>query len=276
VVVTAAAVAERDRLGPAELRAYAEDGLLVMPRLFDDAEVEALRTAFDRDARIPGEHRIAEPDGGAVRAVYSSHRRQPEFATLARATRLLGRVQQLLTPDVYLYQFKINSKSSFGGQSWAWHQDYIAWRLADNLLAPRLLNVAVFLDDVSEFNGPVVFVPGSHTDGTVRADRSAEHQSEQHLDPDDIALSVDQLAGLVDRHGMVSPKGPAGTVVFFHPEIVHGSSVNMSPHPRRLLIATYNDVTNPPRPIGPPRPEYLVCRDTRALEATDDEITVAR
>lgn len=262
-------------LATADVETYHRDGLLVAPSLFGAAEVERMREAFERDAGIPGEHRIAEPGGAGVRAVYSSHRRQPEFASMTTTARVLRPVQQLLARDVYLYQFKINSKPSFGGENWAWHQDYIAWRLADNLLNPSLVNVAVFLDDVSEFNGPVVFIPGSHDDGTQRSDRNPTAHSAQHLDPDDIALSTEQLATLADRHGMVSPKGPAGTVVFFHPEIVHGSAINMSPHPRRLLIATYNDVANTPRPLGPPRPEYLVCRDSRALEATGDLITVS-
>jgi ectoine hydroxylase len=68
---------------------------------------------------------------------------------------------------------------------------------------------------------------------------------------------------------MSSPKGPAGTVIFFHPEIAHGSALNMSPYPRTVLIITYNDVTNSPRPAGSPRPEYLVGRDLRPLEPRD-------
>lgn len=65
---------------------------------------------------------------------------------------------------------------------------------------------------------------------------------------------------------MVSPKGPAGSIVFFSPEVVHGSAPNMSPFQRRLLLATYNDVTNLPSwADGQSRPEYVVCRDTEPL-----------
>jgi ectoine hydroxylase len=256
-----------------EIGSYQRDGLLVVPNLFTAEEVDALRAAFDRDAKIPGEHRIAEEGSGEVRAIYSSHARQPEYAALTRSARLLRPAQQLVSPDVYLYQFKINAKRPFGGDAWAWHQDYIAWKVADRLAAPRLVNVAVFLDDVNEFNGPIVFVPGSHTDGVIRADRSELWRSTQHLDPDDIALSTADLSELVGRHSMVSPKGRAGTAVFFHPEIVHGSAANMSPFPRRLIIATYNDTRNTPR--GEPRPEYLVCRDTRPLRVEADDLLTA-
>lgn len=252
-----------------DIRTYWRDGLLVLPGLFDPVEASALQAAFERDATIPGEHRITEPNGTEVRAVYASHTRQTEYRALTCSARLLRSVQQLIGQDVYLYQLKINAKSAFGGDSWAWHQDYVAWKLADNIPGPELVNVVVFLDDVTEFNGPIIFVPGSHADGLARKDRNSQHRSVKHLDPDDIALSEADMAELVGRHGLVSPKGAAGTAVFFHPEIVHGSAANMSPFARRLVIVTYNQVLNAPRPVGEPRPEYLVGRDTRPLVARD-------
>lgn len=250
-------------LTPDDIATYEKDGVLVLPGRFSSEEVETMREAFERDARVPGDHRIMEPDSEAVRAVYASHLRQPEYTALAHDPRLLRPAQQLLARDLYLYQFKINAKLGFSGDGWAWHQDYIAWKIADDLPAPRLINFTVFLDPVNEFNGPIVFVPGSHRDGLLRDDRGAGRRSEQHLDPDDIALSPEHMCALVERYGMYSPKGEAGTVVIFHPEIVHGSAANLSPYARRLVIATYNEVHNTPR--GRPRPEYLVCRDTRPL-----------
>ncbi|WP_432145290.1 phytanoyl-CoA dioxygenase family protein [Streptomyces sp. bgisy084] len=253
------------RLTQQQADQYHEQGFLLLESLLDPQEVIALRAAFARDAKVPGPQVVTEDGGTEVRAVYSSHQRQPEYAGLIRDPRILEPVRQLLTDDVYIYQFKINAKPAFGGEKWAWHQDFLAWRLADNLPAPRQVNIGVFLDDVTEFNGPVIFLPGSHRGGLVHEGRSAAARSEQHLDPDDISLSPQQLAEHVDRHGMTSPKGPAGSVVLFSPEIVHGSSPNMSPFARRLLIATYNDTANLPRPHGTPRPEHVVCRDTEPL-----------
>ncbi|MBV9163252.1 MAG: phytanoyl-CoA dioxygenase family protein [Pseudonocardiales bacterium] len=253
-----------------QVRRYREKGCLLLDQLFDAHEVQGLLDTFRRDSKILGEHRIAERDRDEVRAVYGSHQRQPEFSMLVRSPRLLGPVQQLLGDDVYVYQFKINAKPAFAGEGWSWHQDYAAWKIADNLPAPRLINAAFFLDDINEFNGPIIFVPGSHRQGLVRETRRPGNaESAQHLDPEDIALTPTQMTALVDQYGMESPKGKAGSVVLFHPEIVHGSASNMSPFHRRLLIATYNDVRNEPRPLSLPRPEYLVGRDTEALEMVE-------
>jgi ectoine hydroxylase len=249
---------------------YQRKGWLVLDRLFDADEVQILLEAFLRDSEIPGEHRVVERGGNEVRAVYGSHRRQPEFRALVRSQRLLGPVRQLLTEKVYVYQFKINTKLAFAGEGWSWHQDYVAWKIEDNLSAPRLVNAALFLDDVTEFNGPIIFVSGSHRQGLIRDGRRVgRSKSEQHLDPEEIALTPAQMAALVNQYGMESARGRAGSVILFHPEIVHGSAPNISPFHRRLLIATYNDVRNVPKPLGVPRPEYLVDRDTQALDTIE-------
>jgi ectoine hydroxylase len=254
-----------------DIATYRRDGLLVVPDLFDSAEVAALCAAFERDAMIPGSQRVAEPDGEMVRAVYASHLRQPEYAALIRSPRVLRAARQLLDPEIYVYQFKVNAKPAFGGGGWAWHQDYVAWKITDNIPGPHLVNVVVFLDEVNQFNGPIAFVPGSHRDGLLRSDRSQHRRSDQHLDPDDIALSPAEMGSLVQRHGIVGPTGRAGSTVFFHPETVHGSAANISPFPRRVAILTYNQVRNTPRPVGVPRPEYLVCRDTRPLDVLETD-----
>ena len=256
-----------------QLCTYRDDGFLVLDELFSADEVDVLRDALARDCRAPGEHLVVEDGSDEVRAVYASHRREPEFAGLVRSSRLLGPARQLLGAEAYVYQFKVNTKHAFTGERWAWHQDYVAWMLADNLPAPRLVNVGLFLDDVTEFNGPVIFVPGSHRADVGGARRRGDGLSAEHIDPDDIALAPAQLAALVDRRGLVSPKGRAGTAVLFHPQVVHGSASNMSPFHRRLLIVTYNDVANLPRPPGEPRPDYLVGRDTRPLTPIDHPLT---
>jgi ectoine hydroxylase len=261
------------RLNQDQIDRYYHDGFLVVEAALGPGEMQMLLAAYQRDSQVPGRHRIVENGSDQIRALYGSHLRQPEFAALVRDARLLGPVKQLLAgkvDEVYVYQFKINTKAAFGGERWAWHQDFLAWKLVDNLPAPKQVNVALFLDPVNEFNGPVIFVPGSHSDGLVRDGRNnGPEKSTQHLDPDDIALTAEQMTALVERQGMVSPKGPAGTIVFFDSEVVHGSAQNMSPFPRKLLIVTYNDVFNVPRPSGDPRPEYVVCWDSSPIEILD-------
>lgn len=258
------------RLTRQQILEYRASGLLVLESVFASEEVEALRAALRRDRDLPGEHRVMEDDGRRIRAIYASHHRQPEFAALVRHRCLAGPVRQLLDVPFYVYQFKINTKSPYGGESWSWHQDFAAWAILDGLTEPRLINVGVFLDDVTDSNGPVVFVPGSHRSGLLReVGRTGEVRSAQHLDPHEIALNPPQMDALTAELGTRSATGPAGTVVFFSPEIVHGSAQNTSPRTRDFLIVTYNAVQNAPPPTSSPRPDYLVGRDVSPIPAID-------
>jgi threonine dehydrogenase-like Zn-dependent dehydrogenase len=91
------------------------------------------------------------------------------FARLARHPRMIEPVQDLFGEQLYMHQFKINGKMAFEGDVWQWHQDYGTWKNDDMMPTERAMNVAIFLDDVNEFNGPLMFIPGSHKKGVVRA-----------------------------------------------------------------------------------------------------------
>jgi ectoine hydroxylase-related dioxygenase (phytanoyl-CoA dioxygenase family) len=60
------------------------------------------------------------------------------------------------------------------------------------------------------------------------------------------SIENDKITELVSRRGMVAPKGEPGSVLFFHGNIVHGSSRNMSPCNRVVVIITYNSSENIP------------------------------
>ncbi len=91
------------------------------------------------------------------------------FAKLARHPRMVEPIRQMFGEDVYMHQFKINGKQAFDGDVWQWHQDYGTWRADDQMPEARAMNVAIFLDEVNEFNGPLMFIPGSHKLGVLDA-----------------------------------------------------------------------------------------------------------
>ena len=52
--------------------------------------------------------------------------------------------------------------------------------------------------------------------------------------PDDLR-SEEQVRALTEEMEMAAPKGPEGTVLLFHPNIVHASAQNVSPHRRGTI-----------------------------------------
>ena len=45
---------------------------------------------------------------------------------------------------------------------WQWHQDFPTYYHDDQMPEPRAVNALVFIDEVREFNGPLMIIPASH------------------------------------------------------------------------------------------------------------------
>jgi ectoine hydroxylase len=255
---------------------FRRDGYLLLPPGYLPADtLDTIRSAMPAVLAQDGPQRIVERDGRTVRSVYGLHQTAPVFAELARSAGLLGVAQQLLADDVYVHQSKVNLKAPFAGDQWEWHQDYIYWLQGDGIEKPDLLNVAIFLDDVTEFNGALTFVPGSHTYGVLAGTLAGGMPRGYEDAPAWVAtLTADEqfridptvIEEQARRHGLVSPKGSAGSVLVFDPNILHSSGSNISPFPRAMLMFVYNAVGNRPRPVAQPRPVFLAEPDTSPLQ----------
>ena len=270
-------------LSAGHLGAYRRNGFLLLPPDFLGVDtLSASHSAVDELLTEDSPRRIMERDGRTVRSVYGLHRTSPYFAHLVRRPELLAAVRQILGDDAYVHQSKVNIKAPFTGDQWEWHQDYIYWLQDDNIERPDLVNVAVFLDDVTEFNGPLSFVPGSHRDGVLSATAQDGMPLGYEQAPGWVStLTADEKfkvdAAVIERqaraNGIVAPKGPAGSVLFFHANLLHSSAQNISPFRRAMLIFVYNAVGNAPRPVARPRPDFLAEPDVRALTPADPAAT---
>ena len=191
------------------------------------------------------------------------------FARLARHPRMIGPVMDLFNEQVYMHQFKINGKAAFEGDVWQWHQDYGTWLNDDMMPTERAMNVAIFLDDVNEFNGPLMFIPGSHKKGVVEAKHDLTTTSYPLWTVDNglISTLVERAGG--KSGGIVSPKGPAGSMILFHSCLVHASGSNLSPWDRVSVYLSLCAVGNHIRRFK--RPEYIAHRDFTPIEMLPDD-----
>ncbi|WP_353929449.1 phytanoyl-CoA dioxygenase family protein [Okeanomitos corallinicola TIOX110] len=262
-----------------QIEDYRETGLLFIPELFSTKEVAEMQAAVEDLSKqdIPG--RILEKDKKTVRALHGCHNNSEIFDSLIRHPSLLASACEMLNSDVYIYQFKVNLKAAFSGDVWPWHQDYVFWDEEDGMPSPKALNVAVFLDECNEFNGPMYFIPGSHQQSLIHLGQKDSSEIPNNWESNVSAalkysLDNNTIAKLTHKKGIVAPKGPAGSVLFFHSNLVHGSAPNISPYPRRLLIITYNSINNIPSFKGKPRPEFLVSRDHTPLKPLRGKVLI--
>ena len=143
--------------------------------------------------------------------------------------------------------------------SWQWHQDFPTYFHDDQMPEPRLVNALVFIDEVREFNGPLMVIPASHQAPAYETAVDDTTTSYPLRAADDAVV-----ARLADERGIAAPKGGPGSVIFAHTSIVHGSGPNMSPWPRTLASITYNAIDN--KHGRSRRPDWVVRRDFAVLE----------
>jgi ectoine hydroxylase len=158
----------------------------------------------------------------------------------------VGPAQQILDDDqLYIQQVKVNAKEAFTGEQWQWHYDFATHHREDGVPEPVALNVHIFLDEVTEFNGPLVFIKGSHLDGPAPTSLDTTTTSYPLW-----TVAPDVVRPLAERGGLYCPKGAAGTVLIFGDSMVHGSPSNMSPWDRRIFSVIYNPVSNQQTKFG--------------------------
>ncbi|MBU0589688.1 MAG: phytanoyl-CoA dioxygenase family protein [Gammaproteobacteria bacterium] len=257
------------RLTPAQQQQFDREGYLFFPSLFTPEETRKLTDAVPELYERREAYNVREKGSEAVRTNFAAHMYSEPFARLARHPRMIEPVEDLFGEQLYMHQFKINGKMAFEGDVWQWHQDYGTWLNDDLMPTERAMNVAIFLDDVNEFNGPLMFIPGSHKKGVLEARHDLRTTSYPlwTVDNDLIRQLVERAGGR--QGGIVSPKGPAGSMILFHSCLVHASTSNLSPFNRVSVYLSLCAVSNHIRRHK--RPEYIAHRDFTPISCLPDD-----
>ncbi|TCO18482.1 phytanoyl-CoA dioxygenase PhyH [Kribbella steppae] len=212
---------------------YQRDGIVQVPQLLDDAEIEQLRSVFMD--QVAADHSLAIDDGVPdddplarfPRFVHPHRRTDVEAGRLSLELMLDSRILDVVTA---LIGPALGAQSMFyfkppGARGQALHQDNTFLR-AD---PETCLAAWIAVDDVDAENGGLAVVPGSHTTELVCPE------------PADLTESFTNAEVPVpDGLQKVQTRMKAGDVLFFHGSVVHGSRPNTSADRfRRSLIFHY-------------------------------------
>ena len=205
------------------------------------------RPRFDMGA----EHSSHHP---ALRRVNNPSDISGVFEGVMRNAAMVDMVGDLIGPDVKFHHCKINLKLSGSRTEVGYHQDYAYTPHSNDDIVTALL----MLDDMTEENGCLKAVPGSHTgpiyslfDGD-RFTGFVDSEAEQALRPQEVAIT-----------------GKAGSVCLMHTRLVHGSDANRAEHPRGLYICVYTAADAFPLAANPmPNPnEGTIVRGRKSRSA---------
>lgn len=252
-------------LSQEQAETFARAGWLLLPDVFSVEEVAAIGKESRRIAELDTPQHVFEADDAHVKTVYGVHLLSPLLARVPRDHRLLEPARALLGGDVYLHQTQLNPKAPFHGSSWDWHQDYLYWKRTDGMPRPDALSAAVFIDDVTEFNGPMFVISGSHHN-LLEEDTSTEADGLKAV-PKGTRHTIGEaaLAAFIAEHEMTSVKGSRGSALVLHGSLLHSSTPNLSPACRSMLFIRYNRVDNALPPLPDARPEWAASRNPELL-----------
>ena len=250
------------KLTHVELKQFDKDGYLFFPGKFSIEEARVLRHAADEVYAL-NRKEVWRESSGVARTAFAAHTYSEPFRRLGAHPRLIKPVEQLLDGKVYIHQYKVNAKAAFDGEVWQWHQDFGTWARDDEMPEPRAMNIAVFLDDVTAANGPLLFIPGSHKLGIVDAGHDLETTSYPLW-----TLDRETVTKLAEDGGCVAPTGPAGSMLMFSSLMVHASPPNISPFGRSIVYLSLCHVDNHIRAFN--RDEWIAHRDFAPIEPLSD------
>jgi len=267
-------------LSSEQVRHYDQQGYLVLENVFNAAELSALqretRHLLAHQGALADETVITEPGSREVRSIFAIHEQNPLMARLAADKRLAGIASFLLDDQVYVHQSRLNYKPGFTGKEFYWHSDFETWHAEDGMPQMRALSMSVLLADNTPDNGPLMVIPGSHRSFVACVGETPDDHYRESLKKQEYGVPDEQsLASLARDHGIVAPVGPAGTVILFDCNMMHGSNGNITPFPRSNAFLVFNAVANrlgKPFAAAAPRPEFVAARKFAPVSPVSDAL----
>ncbi len=231
-------------LSQAQKDFYHENGYLHIPGVFTPEETAELSAEMDRLVEDwaftspgwtgPWRNAYMDPETeqkSKLTAMHDLHYYSNAWMRAVTNSRLTTAIADLIGPNVELHHSTMHIKPPQTGHPFPMHQDNPFYRHENG----RFIDTLVHLDDTCHENGEIRFLAGSHKNGYL------EHITElddgtsctPHLPTDEYHLE-DTMA--------VPAK--AGDVVLFCINTVHGSYINQTRQPRRLVRIGYRDPEN--------------------------------
>ncbi len=173
-----------------------------------------------------------------------------------------------------MHQSRINYKPGFKGKGFNWHSDFETWHAEDGMPAMHAVSASIILTDNHLFNGPLMLIPGSHKHFIPCVGPTPEEHHKQSLKTQQIGVpSEHALTKMIDRYGIEAPTGPAGSLLLFDCNTLHGSNANISPDPRSNVFFVFNRRDNAcgePYAAKKRRPRFLGHEPDRLWQTEDN------
>ena len=218
-------------LTPEQIAFYHENGYVLVEDVVTPDQLQVLRDVtyqfIDRSRAVTESDDVFDLDEGhssetpRLTRIKLPHKQHRVYAEVLKNERMVGILRSLLGPNVCLQTAKLNTKAPGGGAAVEWHQDWAFYPHTND----ALLACGLMLEDVTEDNGPLMVIPGTHK-GPVLS----------HHNDGVFCGAVDPDDPLFDKDRIVTLTGKAGSMTIHHVRTLHGSAPNRSDRARLILF----------------------------------------
>ncbi|MCA9042568.1 MAG: phytanoyl-CoA dioxygenase family protein [Planctomycetaceae bacterium] len=233
-----------------EVAQFQRDGYIIVRNLADAGLVQHMRKVarkhleevilpveFEADVKYPGSPLTRDSAGGqTIRRLKQAHARDICFTEWVSSPQLLGRLSQLLGPELVMplahHNCVMTKQPQFSSRT-GWHQDIRYWSYE----RPELVNAWLALDREERNNGCLRLIPGSHR---LNPADHAFDSAQFFLDEDP------RNQPLIDSH--IEAELQPGDVLFFHVLALHAASENLSNETKHSVVFTFRPADNKPLP----------------------------
>ncbi len=209
---------------------YERDGVVCIREFLSADEVAAVRAELDRYIREdlaaqPPTARTIEADERTVRNLWRLEEHNPWFRQLAEREDIGAVIAPLVHGDPVLVGVETFNKPARIGSGVPHHQDNAYFCQTP----PDMLTVWIAIDAVTEANGPVFFIKGSHKLGTLPTKASGVRGNSIGLADLPATPLSEQFCGLL----------APGDATIHQCETIHHSAPNSTEHSRLGLLFVF-------------------------------------
>jgi len=223
---------------------FNENGFLHIPKMFTQEETDELADELDRLVQDwaftsegwTGPWRNAYTDADTEKksklaAMHDLHLYSAAWARCVSKPELAEALSALLGPNVELHHSTMHIKPPQTGHPFPMHQDYPFYEHQNG----KYIDVLVHLDDTFHENGEIRFLAGSHKQEKIKHITKLDDGTPctPHLPTDEYRLE-----------DTIPVPAKRGDVVLFNIYTIHGSYINQTKEPRRMVRVGYRDPHN--------------------------------
>ncbi len=215
---------------PQLLKNYERDGVVRIREFLSADEVAEVRGELERYIREdlasrPADAATMEADGVAVRNLWRLEKHNEKLRALAGRADIRALIAPLVHGEPVLAAVETFNKPARVGSGVPHHQDNAYFCQSP----PDMLTVWIAMDAVTQANGPVFFVKGSHHRGTLPTRPSGVRGNSIGLaEPPDVPLA-EQFCALLNP----------GDATIHHCNTIHHSAPNKTDHPRLGFLLVF-------------------------------------